>query len=240
LSAPSEGERPSLLDVIVPGETALIVIDMQRAFCDPDGGQAKAGRDVGPQTAAVPVVRDVVRAVRPLGIPVIWVLQEHLGTEDRTGAARRIPSHVKKQRVPVAESWAVRNTRDAELVDLLQPEVRPGDHIVHKHRMSCFYSTTLDAVLRILQVRTLIVTGVVTYVCVESTVRDAYYRDLDVVVVSDGVGGSDAAFHDDTLRKIDRYFGMVVDSRTLIGGLGQVAVEAPRAAGAPEPWPSPA
>jgi ureidoacrylate peracid hydrolase len=96
--------------------------------------------------------------------------------------------------------------------------------MIRKLRMSSFYSTTLDATLRIHGIRTLIVTGVNTEKCVESTVRDASFRDFEVIVVSDAVATSDRSFHDDTLRKIDAYFGVVLPSDALLPALTSSAL----------------
>lgn len=187
--------------------TALVVIDMQNAFCHPDGGLAAAGRDTDPQQSIVATVGDLVTAAHYNGVPVIWVIQEHLGAEDRSSMARNVPSHREKHGVASSESWCVRNTWDAELVAPLAGLRREHDHVVKKHRMSSFYSTTLDSLLSIMMVRTIVVAGVGTYVCVESTIRDAYYRDLDVLVPIDTVAGSDPALSAATLRKTHMYFG---------------------------------
>jgi ureidoacrylate peracid hydrolase len=84
------------------------------------------------------------------------------------------------------------------------------DHIVEKHRASMFFETNLDAKLRMLGIEHVIVSGVVTYFCVETSIRDAYYRDMDVTVVRETVAGPNQRFHEDTLAKVDAFWGAVV------------------------------
>ncbi len=92
----------------------------------------------------------------------------------------------------------VRDTWDAEIVDELAPE--PGDRVVDKTRYSAFYDTDLEQQLRDLKTEALIVCGVTTNVCVESTVRDAFFRDIRVIVPSDAT----AAGHSGVARGCTR------------------------------------
>lgn len=209
-------------------DTALLVIDMQNAFCHPAGGFAQAGRDVSAQDGIVPKVASVVRAARGAGLPIIWTLQENMANEDRAALARRIPFVLGRPGAGDPESWCIRGTWDAELRAELNEELRAEDHVVRKHRMSAFYSTTLDSLLRMLQVQCLIVTGVNTEKCVESTVREAFFRDYDVVVVADAVATTDRDFHRDSLRKIDLYFGAVLPAEDVLGQLVRAGRAAPR------------
>jgi ureidoacrylate peracid hydrolase len=185
--------------------TALLVIDMQNGWCHPNGAMVRAGVNMTTQQAIVPNVRQLVEACRGLGMPVIWSLQEHV-PQDVTQKERRIPSHLQKRNILPAP----RGTWDAELVGPLKEVSRPEDFHIVKHRMSMFYATTLEAVLRMLGIRHLVVSGVSTNVCVESTIRDAYFRDYDITVVEDCVAGSFPALHEATLENVRIYFGEVV------------------------------
>ena len=210
-------------DLFLREETALLVIDMQNAFCHPSGGFAQVGRDVSAQHAIIPTVAELVRTARGAGMMVVWTIQEGLGPDDRARLSRQMPARLGRGSVE-PETWCIRDTWDARLVEPLDGELKAEDHVVHKLRMSGFYSTTLDATLRIREIRTLIVTGVNTEKCVESTVRDASFRDYDVVVVGDAVATSDRAFHDDSLRKIDAYFGVVLPSQQVSAAMTASAV----------------
>jgi ureidoacrylate peracid hydrolase len=185
--------------------SALLVIDMQNGWCHPEGAMTRAGQDMSAQQSIVPKVKRLVQACRAAGLPILWSIQVHL-PEDVTQERRRIASHLKKRAILPAP----RGSWDAELVAPLKEVAAPEDHYIVKHRMSMFYSTTLEAVLRMLGVSHLVVSGVSTNVCVESTIRDAYFRDFDITVVEDCVAGSFPALHTATLENARIYFGEVV------------------------------
>ncbi len=92
-------------------------------------------------------------------------------------------------------------------------EVRPepGDAMVTKHRFNAFRNTDLDTILRARGVRTIVMTGVATNVCVETTARDGFMHDYYVVFTDDGTAAYAEEDHAATLRNIARYFGQVVD-----------------------------
>ncbi|HSI81809.1 MAG TPA: isochorismatase family cysteine hydrolase [Solirubrobacterales bacterium] len=190
---------------IDPSCTALLVIDMQKGFCDPESQMEKAGIGTENQRAILPDVLKLVDLARELEIPVLWSQQIHY-PGDVTRRRRRIPSHIDKQH------WApcLRGTWEVDFVDEVAEAIRPEDLIVEKHRASVFFETTLDTKLRMLGAEQIIISGCNTDFCVETTIRDGYYRDMDVIVVSDCVAGPRKHFHDDTLAKVETYFGAVV------------------------------
>lgn len=185
---------------------ALVVVDMQNGFCHPEGGLALAGVDNGPQQRVVPRVAGLVDLFHELALPVLWSQQVHL-PDDVTRRRRRIPSHLDKRPLGLCH----RGTWDAEIVADLAPLVQPQDHVFVKHRSSCFFDTTLDTALRMLGVDTIVVCGVATNYCVESTIRDGYARDYDVFVVPDAVASSFADLHEATLKSVRTYYGRVGD-----------------------------
>ena len=190
---------------IDPRCAALLVIDMQRGFCDPESRMEKAGIGTANQRAIIPNVIRLVRFAREVGIPVLWSQQTHF-PNDVTRRRRRIPSHIDKQ------NWApcLRGTWEVDFMPQLAVEIQNEDLIVEKHRDSVFFETTLDTKLRMLGIEQVIISGCNTDFCVETTIRDAYYRDLDVIVVRECVAGPRPRFHEDTLAKVQTYFGEVV------------------------------
>jgi len=102
--------------------------------------------------------------------------------------------------------YCLKNTWGAELYGI---DARPGEEIVVKHRYSGFKGTNLDLLLRSAGVQTVILTGVATNACVESTGRDVYMHDYYLVFVSDGTATTSPAAHDATLANIDQFFGQV-------------------------------
>jgi ureidoacrylate peracid hydrolase len=188
-----------------PRVTALLVVDMQKGFCHPESRMAKAGASTENQRAIIPNVIRLVEYVRTLGIPIVFSTQIHF-PEDVTRGRRRIPGHHAKQR------WTpcLRDSWEVELMPEIKGAVEPTDFILEKHRASCFFETTLDTKLRMLGIEQVLISGCNTEFCVETTIRDAYYRDLDVIVLRDCVASSRLDFHDDTLRKVEAYFGVVL------------------------------
>ena len=167
---------------------ALLVIDMQVDYsgsgCEPVAG----------------VVESLVAAARRAGVPVIWVRTEHSAATDtavwlsrRSGAER-----VCRPGTPGIEYYHVR------------PE--PGEPVVTKHRYSAFIGTDLEIRLRAMGVTALTCCGLRTNVCVESTVRDAFQRDIATVVVADGCKSADVSLHEAALRNIRAHFGRVISS----------------------------
>src|SRR4051812_39636847 len=183
--------RPEPLE-LDPGRVAMIVIDAQNDFASPGGMFERAGIDISGIAAAARATRPVLTAVRAAGIPVVYVNMEHAPDLSDAGPPEG-PHRVKHRplalgdaidapdgsasRILVRETWNTRNVAD------LAPQ--PGDIVVSKHRYSGFFETELDDVLRGLAVTHLLVAGCTTSVCVESTVRDATFRDYACVVLED-------------------------------------------------------
>jgi len=197
-----------------PEDTLLLIIDLQKGFCHPDSGMGRAN-GVGPQRRILPKVAALVDFCRKRGVPVAWTQQVHF-LEDVTRARRRTASHAQKQGfLP-----CVRGTWETEFDDAIAPCVQPEDYVIEKHRASPFLDTTLPAKLRMLGTRSIIIAGCNTEYCVESTVRDAYARDFELVVVSDCVAGIRPDFHRDSLKKFAAYFAVVTPS----AGLGKLFI----------------
>lgn len=190
---------------IDPACTALLVIDMQKGFCHPESRMEKSGVGTQNQRAIIPDVIRLVRLAHELKLPVFWSQQVHF-PEDVTRKRRRIPSHQDKQ------NWTpcLRGTWEVEFMEEVGAEVAPEDYVIEKHRASAFFETTLDAKLRMLGIEQLIISGCNTEFCVETTIRDGYYRDFDIIVVRDCVASPRLSFHEDTLAKVETYFGEVV------------------------------
>ena len=172
------------LTVLDPDSAALLVIDMQNAFCHPEGTLGDSGVDVGPVQEVYEPLGGLVKAFKATGIPVIWTVQEHL-QPDRSRQKKRLPSHTERRSrvAALAGGW------DAEIIEELAEWADDPTMVVRKHRFGAFYETRLEALMRMLGVRTLFVTGVTLNACVETTIREAYLRDYDVVAVTDCIAG---------------------------------------------------
>jgi ureidoacrylate peracid hydrolase len=216
--------RPEPLD-LDPRRVAVIVIDAQNDFASPGGMFDRAGIDVSGIAAAARATRPVLEAARVAGIPVVYLNMEHAPDLSDAGPPQG-PHRVKHQPLALGESVEspdgspsrilIRDTWNTENVPELTPE--PGDVIVPKHRYSGFYETGLDEVLRGLGVTHLLVTGCTTSVCVESTVRDATFRDYTCVVLEDCTA-EPLGTHEASLKVIETLFGWVTNGDAVLAAL---------------------
>jgi nicotinamidase-related amidase len=193
-------------------ETALLMIDMQNGFLHEQGWTARMFGGVSPSLAATiePAGR-ALAAAREAGLPVIHT--QHAwepGYADGGFLVAEIYPRLFAQLPQQGRFDLVRGSWDADFLEALAP--LPGEHIIEKNRYDAFIGTALERLLMRLRVRTLIVGGVVTTVCVESTVRDAAMRDFRVYLVGDAIGDADQAAHDDGLARLARMFGHLVSS----------------------------
>jgi ureidoacrylate peracid hydrolase len=172
----------SAIDVLDPSRSALLLIDMQNAFCHPEGTLGISGVDVTPAQTTYGPVRTLAEAFRGHGVPVIWTRQVHLA-RDAARDAKSLASHTakRKQVSCVSGSW------DAGLVDELADLADDPTFVITKHRFGAFYETRLQSLLDMLGVKALFVAGVTANACVETTLREAYLRDYDVVAVTDAI-----------------------------------------------------
>jgi ureidoacrylate peracid hydrolase len=211
---------PSIDFDFEPSHAALLVIDMQNGFAAPNGTLGKAGFDIGMTRAIIPRIQELIEAARAAGVHVFWSRQMHY-PDDVTRGQRIIPGHLA--RGAGRSMLCARGTWDAEIVDELQPYLQPDDNVIEKHRASCFYSTTLEAKLRIHGVRLLIVTGTTSSFCVDSTIREAYARDYDVVVPGDAISDTEMAATQAVLRSTERFHGFVTTTDDLLAKLRTMA-----------------
>lgn len=214
-----------------PARTAVMVIDMQNDFGSPGGMLDRAGIDVAPIQSIVRPISRVLDAARRAGILVVYTRQEHnpdLSDAGGPDAPHRIKHQLKNVGRTVtapdgaASGILIRDTWNTAIVPELAP--RPGDIVVSKHRYSAFFETSLDAILRGRKIETLIFTGATTSICVESTVRDATFRDYRPIVLRDCTWepiGADLprSNYEASLLTIETLFGWTADSDALLATL---------------------
>lgn len=172
----------SPLNSIPSASSALLVIDPQNAFVHSEGTLGISGVNVEPAQRAMHSIRRLAERFKAAGLPVIWTQQVHL-EKDASRERKKLASHTskRKQVSALSGSW------DADFVDEVADLVDDPTYVVVKHRFGGFYETRLDELLRMLGTQTLFVTGVTANACVETTLREAYLRDYDVVAVTDGI-----------------------------------------------------
>ncbi|WP_433490297.1 cysteine hydrolase family protein [Nocardia grenadensis] len=186
------------------GIGAVVVIDMQNDYCHPDGVFAQAGLVVRDLPALVDRINTLVSAARAAQVPVIWVRMEWADDSELGILAQRSPF--------LAAAGLRTGTWGSELVAGL--DVRSEDPVVVKQRFSAFYRTSLAETLA--GVAGMAVAGVRTDFCVESTVRDAFFRDLEVVVARDAVAGYFPDLHENSLRVMGTVFARIESVDALV------------------------
>ena len=205
--------------------TALIVIDMQNDFCAKDGWVDHLGVDYTPDRAPIEPLRRLVPRLRQAGAHVFWVNwgnrpdlgnmppnQIHLYKPKGTGIGLGEPLPGSGAHVLEKDSWA------AALVDELVPE--PSDYRVDKYRISGFWETPLDGILRNLSVRTLLFAGVNTDQCVLCSLQDANFLGYGCVLLSDCCATTSPDYCTEaTLFNVKKCFGFVSDSNAVLAAL---------------------
>ena len=210
---------------------AVVVIDMQNDFGTEGGMFHRSGIDISMIKRAVEPTRKTLVAARKIGIPVIYLKMAFKPDLSDAGPVDS-PNYTRHQFLGVGsvvlapdgrESRVlVRDTWNTDIVAELTPE--PTDAVLYKHRFSGFFETELDAVLKRLGIKHLIVTGCTTSICVESTIRDAMFRDYSCVLVEDCTGepiGHDIkrSNHDASLLSIQVLLGWTSSSEEFVKAL---------------------
>lgn len=207
--------------------TAIVVIDMQNDFCAPGGWVEHIGGDPTPDRAPIEPLRRLLPALREAGVPVIWVNwgnrpdlanmppnQIHLYKPHGHGVGLGDPLPGNGARVLEKGSWA------AAVVDELKP--LPGDIEVDKHRISGFWDTPLDSILRNRGIRTVLFAGVNTDQCVLHSLTDANFLGYGCVLLSDCCATTSPAFCTEaTIWNVKKCFGFVSDSARMLQSLAQ-------------------
>lgn len=199
----TEAPLRTLSEQADPKVAALLVVDMQNDFCHPQGVSGKRGRQQTMTIEMAPRLEAFIKACRGVGMPVIFVKTIHYPWTDS-------PSWVRRLDRDGGDSVCRPGTWGAEFYAGIQPE--EGEIIITKHRYSAFLETNLDLVLRSRGIRSLLISGVGTNVCVESTLRDGYMRDYYIVLLEDCVGATDLELHEATLKNVRLHFGAVSNS----------------------------
>jgi ureidoacrylate peracid hydrolase len=194
MATPTRGTTPYNLASwqLTPGRTALVVIDMQNDFLSAEGWYAKAGIDISHMQGAIGPVRELVAAARAGQVPVIWTRHGFRGTSD-AGVFASLRDFMK-------DGGLRKGTWGYELI--AEMDVRPNDWQVEKNRLSSFFATNFDLILRGLDADTLVICGVLTNQCVKATALDANYHDYKPIVVREATGTTLPHLHEPALEMI--------------------------------------
>jgi ureidoacrylate peracid hydrolase len=195
----------TLSELVDPANTAVIVVDMQNDFIHPEGSNAKNGSDTSPGIAMAPRLQTLLDAARAVGTTVIFIQCIHTDETDSEAWVGR--GNGRSMTTCREGSWGI------EFYGVAPVE---GEPVVIKHRYSAFIGTRLDSVLRTYKTKNLILTGVGTNVCVESTARDGFMMDYNIVFTSDCTAAGSEALHESTLENMRRHFGTVASAEEII------------------------
>ena len=201
------GVGGSLGEKVDPSRTALLIVDVQNDFCADGAHFARCGADVGPIQDAIARLAPFLDAARAAGVTVVFV--QAIYDEKFVGGPEL------DRRAVSGTTWprCVEGTWGADFF-----RVQPGadEFVVQKHRYSAFVGTDLEVVLRARDVKTVVLAGVATDICVESTARDAFMRDYHVVVVGDCTAATRPEVQASTLERLGTFFGVVTRSEELM------------------------
>lgn len=195
-----------------PHRSALLLIDLQRSFCDPHGSMAKQGRDIAPMQAAARACARLADAAHRTAIPVIFTRMQFRADYADGG---RLVTAIRPNLAKIGALQA--GTFDAELADGIG--YKAGDTILDKARYSALYATALEICLRASDVARVIVGGVTTSMCVESTVRDLGQRDYEVIVAREACGDFAADRYDASLAAMAFGFATIESLDHCLGHL---------------------
>jgi len=193
-----------------PRRTVLVNVDLQNDFLHPDGWYAKSEIDISHMRRVIEPVKELVAACRANGVPVVWTRHGTHGLED---------GGPFMQLRPVLRDGGLRiGTWGYEILAELEP--RAEDWFVAKSRLSSFFQTNLEVILRGLGAETVLIGGVLTNQCVAATSKDACFRDLKPIVVEECTGTTLPHLHDPAIEMMRVGWGQV---NTLAETLGELA-----------------
>ena len=205
----AEWTRPKF--EVDPEKTALVVIDMQNDFIQEGAPyESSHGREM------IDELNRLTATCRDRGIPVVFTVHAHRPDGSDLGAVKHIHPLTSEGRALKAGTDGVAMYPKVDITD--------ADYTIQKRRYSAFFATDLELLLRNLGVDTVIIAGVATNVCCESTTRDAYFRDFKVIFLADGNGTislGDAGWGSFSADEVQRY--TLTNIATFYGEVASIA-----------------
>jgi biuret amidohydrolase len=210
-----------------PASTALLVIDLQKAFLAPGGYLAEKGYDPAPLRAILPAVNRVIDAARSAGCLIVHTRQ---GYRADLADMMRLDRRGRRRADTADMGGLVRGSPDFEIVPEI--EVRPSDVVVDKTANGAFTYTELEPVLRVQGITHLLLAGCTTDVCVHCTLREANDRNFQCLLIEDCCASGDAYAHAAAVHMVtveDGIFGAVANAEAVIAGLKRARAKPPAA-----------
>ena len=196
-----------------PGRTVLVVIDPQNDFLHADGWYAQQGIDISHMQRIIEPTRQLLEDVQAKNIPVVWTRHGSRSAED-AGPFMQLRPFLKEGGLR-QDSWGY------EIYEELGP--RAADWYVEKSRLSAFYNTNLEGVLRTLNADTVLFAGVLTNQCVVASSKDAMYRDFRPIVIEDCTGTTMPHLHEPAIEMMRVGWCDVRDLESTLSEIRQLA-----------------
>lgn len=208
------------LDTLDLSKSALLVIDLQNAFIHDKGTLGVSGVDTKRLSSIVAPLTTLIKRCQDAGMPVIWTMQEHYAV-DALRKRKKLAGHTSRRK----QVSALVGTWDEQIVDELK-ELAAFDPslVIRKHRFGAFHETRLEQVLRMFGTQHLFVAGTTTNACVETSIREAYLRDYDVVAVKDCISGVNDEWEQTAQKVWQQYFCELHGSGDVLGWIDQQQV----------------
>lgn len=215
--------RPEPL-MLAPARTAIVVVDLQNGYASKGGYRDLRGRDISGAETVIANTNRILKAARAARCTVVLLQngwdpgQRDAGGPNSPNWHKSNPLKLMRERPELRDKILTKGSWDFDFVDSLS--VEPGDLIVPKSRYSGFTGTNLDLLLRERDIRTLIVTGIASNVCVESTIRDALFREYFCVLVDDASHQSGPDYvQKAVIYTMETFLGWVSDTASVCDAL---------------------
>ena len=212
---------------IVLAQSVLVIVDMQIAFVKDDGYFGLAGYDLTMTRRILEPCRRLVTEARHAGVKIIYFQMGYSadlcdkGPPDSPGVLKSRVLHFINQHPEAKDKVYIYSTWGAEIIDELKPQ--PGDIIIKKQRYDGFFGTNLDLTLRTLDIKYLFFVGTATNICVESTIRHAFFLDYFPILISDAVSHmGPSILQQATILNVQSSFGWVTTSKSFLHAVGHL------------------
>ena len=197
-----------LEEILNPCHTAIVVVDMQNDFCAENGYiHATQGADMSGNRSLAERIGRLVKAGRTAGCEIVWVKAIY---DHDLLPAPMLSKMLERGNGAVccaSGSWGA---------DFYEISPENGEQVVEKRCYSAFHNTQMDDILRRRSIKSLIITGVATNVCVDSTLREAFFHGYYIVMPPDCVGSANMPLHEATIKSVEFIFGDVPESIKVI------------------------
>ncbi len=206
----AKGRSLSFAERVDPESTALIIIDVQNDFCLPGYAVGKLGESLDAMPPMLKALGGLLKAGRDCGVFIVHVRASY----DDVAISPPLAEQYGRRRY--FDGLCLEGSAGIEFVDLVRPREGDNETVITKHRYSAWWGTELDILLRANGIKSVVVCGVVTEGCVESTARDAFFNDYYVVAAMDCCASISQGRHEGAVDNIQRFFGRSVPAAQII------------------------